>query len=81
MPPLQTAFVLGAREQVLWARQPSGTLDHSIKGSQYVSLRYTQRLQEAELLASTGSAGDSYDNALAESINGLYNAEVIHRQR
>jgi putative transposase len=45
-----------------------------------VSLAYTQRLQEAELLASTGSTGDSYDNALAESINGLYKAEVIHRK-
>lgn len=45
-----------------------------------MSLAYTQRLQEAELLASTGSTGDSYDNALAESINGLYKAEVLHRK-
>lgn len=51
----------------------AGTIHHSDKGSQYVSLAYTQRLQEAELLASTGSTGDSYDNAMAESINGLYN--------
>ncbi len=50
------------------------------KGSQYVSLAYTQRLKEAGLLASTGSTGDSYDNAMAESINGLYKAEVIHRK-
>ncbi|QLH63033.1 hypothetical protein SYMBAF_08980 [Serratia symbiotica] len=47
--------------------------------TQYVSLAYTQRLQDADLLASTGSTGDCYDNALAESINGLYKAEVIHR--
>ncbi len=48
--------------------------------SQYVSLAYTERLKEAKLLASTGSTGDSYDNAMAESINGLYKAEVIHRK-
>jgi len=77
---METTFVLDALEQALWARRPSGTIHHSDKGSQYVSLAYTQRLQEAELLASTGSTGDSYDNAMAESINGLYNAEVIHRQ-
>ncbi len=58
----------------------SGTVHHSDKGSQYVSLAYTQRLKEAGLLASTGSTGDSYDNAMAESINGLYKAEVIHRK-
>ncbi len=61
-------------------RRPSGTVHHSDKGSQYVSLAYTQRLKEAGLLASTGSTGDSYDNAMAESINGLYKAEVIHRK-
>lgn len=71
---------LSLLEQPLWARRPSGTIHHSDKGSQYVSLAYTQRLQEAELLASTRSTGDSYDNAMAESINGLYKAEVIHRQ-
>ncbi|ELM8953817.1 transposase [Escherichia coli] len=64
----------------LWARRPSGTIHHSDKGSQYVSLAYTERLKEAGLLASTGSTGDSYDNAMAESINGLYKAEVIHRK-
>lgn len=69
-----------ALEQALWARRPSGTIHHSDKGSQYVSLAYTQRLQEAKLLASTGSTDDSYDNAMAESINGLYKAEVIHRK-
>ncbi|ELD8112348.1 IS3 family transposase, partial [Salmonella enterica subsp. enterica serovar Benin] len=73
---METTFVLDA----LWARRPSGTIHHSDKGSQYVSLAYTQRLKDADLLASTGSTGDSYDNAMAESINGLYKAEVIHRK-
>ncbi|RZX23134.1 IS3 family transposase [Escherichia coli] len=77
---METTFVLDALEQALWARRPSGTVHHSDKGSQYVSLAYTQRLKEARLLASTGSTGDSYDNAMAESINGLYKAEVIHRK-
>ncbi|EOM3582942.1 IS3 family transposase, partial [Escherichia coli] len=77
---MKTTFVLDALEQALWARRPSGTIHHSDKGSQYVSLAYTQRLKDAELLASTGSTGDSYDNAMAESINGLYKAEVIHRK-
>ncbi|EFF3840916.1 IS3 family transposase [Escherichia coli] len=78
---METTFVLDALEQALWARRPSGTIHHSDKGSQYVSLAYTERLKEAGLLASTGSTGDSYDNAMAESINGLYKAEVIHRKR
>lgn len=77
---METTFVLDALEQALWARRPCGTIHHSDKRSQYVSLAYTQRLHEAELLASTGSTGDSYDNAMAESINGLYKAEVIHRK-
>ncbi|EIH0954248.1 IS3 family transposase [Escherichia coli] len=77
---METTFVLDALEQALWARRPSGTVHHSDKGSQYVSLAYTERLKEAKLLASTGSTGDSYDNAMAESINGLYKAEVIHRK-
>ncbi|EEQ1545250.1 IS3 family transposase [Escherichia coli] len=77
---METTFVLDALEQALWARRPSGTIHHSDKGSQYVSLAYTQRLKEAGLLASTGSTGDSYDNVMAESINGLYKAEVIHRK-
>lgn len=76
---METSLVLDALEQALWDRRPSGTIHHSDKGSQYVSLAYTQRLQDASLLASTGSTGDSYDNAMAESINGLYKAEVIHR--
>ncbi|WP_449402496.1 IS3 family transposase [Escherichia coli] len=77
---METTFVLDVLEQALWARRPSGTIHHSDKGSQYVSLAYTERLKEAGLLASTGSTGDSYDNAMAESINGLYKAEVIHRK-
>ncbi|WP_423784130.1 IS3 family transposase [Escherichia coli] len=77
---METTFVLDALEQALWARRPSGTIHHSDKGSQYVSLAYTERLKEAGLLASTGNTGDSYDNAMAESINGLYKAEVIHRK-
>ncbi|EIX5136554.1 TPA: IS3 family transposase [Escherichia coli] len=77
---METTFVLDALEQALWVRRPSGTIHHSDKGSQYVSLAYTERLKEAGLLASTGSTGDSYDNAMAESINGLYKAEVIHRK-
>ncbi|EHL2197750.1 IS3 family transposase [Escherichia coli] len=77
---METTFVLDALEQALWARCPSGTIHYSDKGSQYVSLAYTERLKEAGLLASTGSTGDSYDNAMAESINGLYKAEVIHRK-
>ncbi|QUQ83310.1 IS3 family transposase [Escherichia coli] len=76
---METTFVLDALER-RWARRPSGTIHHSDKGSQYVSLAYTERLKEAGLLASTGSTGDSYDNAMAESINGLYKAEVIHRK-
>ena len=78
---METTFMLDALEQALWARRPSGTIHHSDKGSQYVSLAYTQRLKDAELLASTGSTGDSYDNAMAESINGLYKVEVINRKR
>ena len=76
-------FVLDALEQALHARQPvnkSGLIHHSDRGSQYVSIRYTERLAEAGIDPSVGSVGDSYDNALAETVNGLYKAEVIHRQ-
>jgi len=51
-----------------------------VRGSQYVSIKYTERLAEAGIEPSVGSVGDSYDNALAETINGLYKAEVIHRR-
>ncbi len=80
---MTTDFVLDALEQALYARQPErdGTLTHhSDRGSQYVSIRYSERLAEAGVEPSVGSKGDSYDNALAETINGLYKAEVIHRR-
>jgi putative transposase len=78
---MQTEFVLDALEQALWARQPEreALIHHSDRGSQYVSIRYTERLTEAGIEPSVGTTGDSYDNALAETINGLYKAEVIHR--
>lgn len=77
----QTDFVLDALEQALYARRRDGELiHHSDRGVQYVSIRYTERLQDAGIEPSVGSVGDSYDNALAETINGLYKAEVIHRQ-
>ena len=75
-------FVLDALEQALHARRPvsgSGLVHHSDRGSQYLSIKYTERLADAGLEPSVGSVGDSYDNALAETINGLYKAEVIHR--
>jgi putative transposase len=75
-------FVLDALEQALYERQPDdsdGLIHHSDRGSQYVSIRYTERLAEAGIEPSVGSRGDSYDNALAETINGLYKAELIHR--
>lgn len=80
---MQTDFVLDALEQALYARQPwrHGDLTHhSDRGSQYVSIRYSERLAEAGIEPSVGSTGDSYDNALAETINGLYKAEIIHRR-
>ena len=79
---MRTDFVLDALEQALYARQPKqqdGLIHHSDRGSQYLSIRYTERLSEAGIEPSVGSRGDSYDNALAETINGLYKAEVIHR--
>jgi transposase InsO family protein len=80
---MRTDFVLDALEQALHARQPErdGSLvHHSDRGSQYVSIRYSERLAEAGIEPSVGSRGDSYDNALAESINGLYKTELIHRR-
>jgi putative transposase len=72
---MRTDFVLDALEQSLNARQPTDALiHHSDRGSQYVSIRYTERLAEANIEPSVGSRGDSYDNALAETINGLYKA-------
>ncbi|UEM07116.1 IS3 family transposase (plasmid) [Skermanella rosea] len=76
-------FVLDALEQALHDRRPakgSGLIHHSDRGSQYVSIRYTEHLAEAGVEPSVGSVGDSYDNALAETINGLYKTEVIRRR-
>ena len=78
----RAGFVLDALEQALHERRPmrgGGLVHHSDRGSQYVSIKYTERLAEAGIEPSVGSVGDSYDNALAETINGLYKAEVIHR--
>ena len=80
---MHTDFVLDALEQALWARQSGRDgelIHHSDRGSQYVSIRYSERLTEAGIEPSVGSKGDSYDNALAETINGLYKAELIHRR-
>lgn len=77
------SFVLDALEQAIHDRRPvhrSGLVHHSDRGSQYVSIKYTQRLAEAGIEPSVSSVGDSYDNALAETINGLYKAEVIYRR-
>ena len=80
---MHTDFVLDALEQALYDRQPEraeSLVHHSDRGSQYVSIRYTERLAEAGIEPSVGSRGDSYDNALAETINGLYKTELIHRR-
>ena len=79
----RAGFVLDALEQAIQDRKPvsgGGIVHHSDRGGQYVSIKYTERLAEAGLVPSVGSVGDSYDNALAETINGLYKAEVIHRR-
>ena len=76
-------FVLDALEQALHDRRPvrcDGLIHHSDRGVQYVSIKYTERLAEAGLEPSVGSVGDSYDNALAETVIGLYKTEVIHRR-
>ena len=75
--------MLNTLEQALCARQPErdgGLICHSDRGSQYVSIRHSERLTEAGIELSVGSKGDRYDNALAETINGLYKAELIHRR-
>jgi putative transposase len=80
---MYTEFVLDALEQALYERRPTeddGLVHHSDRGSQYLSIRYSERLAEAGIEPSVGSRGDSYDNALAETINGLYKAEIIHRR-
>ncbi len=80
---MTTDFVLDALEQALYDRRPDpadGLIHHSDRGSQYVSIRYSERLGEAGISPSVGNTGDAYDNALAETINGLYKAEVIHKR-
>ena len=77
---LRTDLALDALEQALWARPDTHDLvHHSDRGVQYLSIRYTERLAEAGIEPSVGSVGDSYDNALAESVIGLYKTEVIRR--
>jgi transposase InsO family protein len=80
---MQTDFALDALEQALHARKPVGPdrlVHHGDRGVRYLSIRCTERLAGAGLEPSVGSVGDSYDNALAETITGLYKAEVIHRK-
>ncbi len=80
---LRTDLALDALEMALWARrarQVTGLIHHSDRGVQYLAVRYTERLAEAGVLASVGSRGDSYDNALAESFHGLYKAELIRHE-
>ena len=78
---LRSDLALDALEQALHARSPAGGLvHHSDRGVQYLSIRYTERLAEAGIEPSVGSVGDSYDNALAETVIGLFKTEVIHRR-
>ena len=71
---------MDALEQALYERRPAESLiHHSDRGSQYLSIKYTERLADAGLELSVGTLGDSYDNALAETMIGLFKAEVIHR--
>jgi transposase InsO family protein len=75
-------FVLDALEQALHARRPveGGLIHHSDRGVQYISIKYSERLAKAGIEPSVGSVGDSYDNALAETVIGLFKTEVIHRR-
>jgi putative transposase len=79
---LSAELALDALEMAVWARQGAteGLVHHSDRGVQYLAIRYTERLAEIGAVASVGSRGDSYDNALAETVNGLYKAELIQRQ-
>lgn len=80
---LRTDLALDALEMAIWARRDQdldGLVHHSDRGVQYLAIRYTQRLADAGAVSSVGSRGDSYDNALAESFNGLYKTELIRRQ-
>ena len=73
-------LVLDALDQALYARETDGVVHHSDRGVQYLTIRYSERLEKAGMNASVGSKGDSYDNALAETIIGLYKTEVIEHQ-
>jgi transposase InsO family protein len=78
---LRSGLALDALEQALWSRRPAdGLVHHSDRGAQYLSIRYTERLAAAGAVTSVGSRGDSYDNALAESVNALYKAELVRRR-
>ena len=79
---LRTDLALDALEMALWRRgdDVEGVVHHSDRGVQYLSIRYTERLAEAGAVTSVGSRGDAYDNALAETINGLYKAELIRKR-
>ena len=80
---LRSDLALDALEMAIYARNKTGLaglVHHNDRGVQYLSIRYAERLGEAEIVASVGSKGDSYDNALAESFNGLYKTELIYRQ-
>lgn len=82
-PSLATEVALDALEMAIWSRQGvglAGLVHHSDRGVQYLDIRYTTRLIDVGMVASVGSKGDSYDNALAETINGLYKAELIRRR-
>lgn len=81
MKTMTTDMTLDALEQAIWARKVKGSLiHHSDRGSQYLSIRYTERLAEEGITPSVGSVGDAYDNALAESVIGLFKTEVIYRK-
>ena len=77
-----TGFVRDALQQAIHQRRPAQDqrLHHPDRGSQFLSIKYTKRLAELQIASSAGSVGDSYDNALAETINGVFKAEVIHRR-
>ena len=79
---LRSDLALDALEQALWSREGpfDGLIHHSDRGVQYLSIRYTERLAEAGVVTSVGSRGDSYDNAMAESVNGLYKTELVRKQ-
>ena len=80
---LHAELALDALEMAIWRRQRqdlTGLIHHSDRGVQYLAIRYTERLAEASAVGSVGSRGDSYDNALAEAVNGLYKAEVIRKR-